>query len=297
MLDAFTAEGKFWRGNLHGHSTGSDGRLTPAQVCEAYRAAGYDFTAITDHFRENFGFPVTDTTAFRSADFTTLLGAELHGPETSRGMEWHILAVGLPPAFSGLAPGETGPAIAQRARDVGAFVAIAHPQWYHLQLADGRAVQAAHAVEIYNHTCEVAAARGDSTGFYDAMLLDGHRVNAIAVDDSHFSRRDSFGGWVMVKAAENTPEALLAALKAGHFYSSQGPRIESVRRDGETLHVTCSPAASVILAGAVRATRAVYESGQTEAVLPMDLFAGSWCRLVVTDDQGRHAWTNPLWLA
>lgn len=60
MLETFSASGQFWRGNLHGHSTGSDGMLSPADVCAAYRARGYDFIAVTDHFRKNFGYPITD---------------------------------------------------------------------------------------------------------------------------------------------------------------------------------------------------------------------------------------------
>jgi predicted metal-dependent phosphoesterase TrpH len=32
--------GRFWKGNLHTHSTGSDGRLSPAEICAAYHANG-----------------------------------------------------------------------------------------------------------------------------------------------------------------------------------------------------------------------------------------------------------------
>jgi hypothetical protein len=34
-----------------------------------------------------------------------------------------------------------------------------------------------------------------------------------ATDDAHFFEPDHFGGWVMVKAVENIPDALLTALK------------------------------------------------------------------------------------
>ncbi len=47
---AFTAPGQFWRGNLHTHSTRSDGILSPEEVCRRYRDEGYDFLALTDHF-------------------------------------------------------------------------------------------------------------------------------------------------------------------------------------------------------------------------------------------------------
>lgn len=47
---AFARAGRFWRGNLHTHSTRSDGRLSPEAVVEFYRDAGYDFLMLSDHF-------------------------------------------------------------------------------------------------------------------------------------------------------------------------------------------------------------------------------------------------------
>ena len=54
----FTAPGRFWRGNLHTHSTLSDGALDPAEVCRRYKEQGYDFIALTDHFVGIFGYPI-----------------------------------------------------------------------------------------------------------------------------------------------------------------------------------------------------------------------------------------------
>ena len=48
-MDLFAPGIPFWKGNLHCHTTESDGRLSPAEVKEAYRQLGYDFLAITDH--------------------------------------------------------------------------------------------------------------------------------------------------------------------------------------------------------------------------------------------------------
>jgi len=294
MLDAFAARGRFFKGNLHGHSDASDAALTAGQACARYRDAGYDFAAITDHFVERFDYPIVDTRPFRTDDFTTLIGAELHAPANSRGEDWHILAVGLDFDFAPPAADETGPELARRARAAGAFVAIPHPHWSQLTLEDARALDAAHAVEVYNHTSQVNCDRGDGLVFYDAVLSEGLRPGAIAVDDSHWRVHDGFGGWVMVKAAANTPEDLLAALKAGHFYASQGPVIEHVARDGDVLHVRCSAARSIILLGAASRNRRAHGDGLTETKLPLEPFAGSWCRLVVVDDRGRRAWTGPL---
>src|SRR2546426_9624903 len=37
------------RGNLHAHTTYSDGMKTPQELIAEYEALGYDFLAITDH--------------------------------------------------------------------------------------------------------------------------------------------------------------------------------------------------------------------------------------------------------
>ena len=136
-LSAFTAPGRFWRGNLHTHSTRSDGVLPPEEVCRRYRAEGYDFLALTDHFVGLWGYPIVDTVPFRREGFTTILGAELHSGAMANGELWHILAVGLPadfapsnsPDFVPCPDQETAAELAARAVAAGAFVAIAHPQW------------------------------------------------------------------------------------------------------------------------------------------------------------------------
>ena len=303
-LSAFTAPGRFWRGNLHTHSTRSDGVLDPAEVCRRYRAEGYDFMALTDHFIGLYGYPIVDTVPFRDVGFTTLPGAELHSGPMLNGDLWHILAVGLPADFTppdtphfGVIDGmETGPEIAARAVAAGAFVAIAHPQWSGLTLADARSMTAAHAVEIYNHGCAVGADRADGFAIADLLLSEGRSLNMVATDDAHFTEPDHFGGWVMVKAVENEPDALLAALKAGDFYSTQGPELRSVRVTDEMVEVDCSAVMTVIVQGHATAAKAVQGQSLTRATVPLDRLSGSpWLRVTVIDAAGKRAWSNPIW--
>ena len=293
-LDVFSAPGCFFRGNLHTHSTLSDGVLDPAAVCAHYRDAGYDFLSLTDHFLERYGFPIVDTERFRTNRFTTIPGAEIHAGANSQGEIWHILAVGLPRDFAHTPDEETGETLAGRAVDAGAFVAIAHPQWSSLTIEDGRALETAHAVEVYNNGCALECARGDGAALLDALLNEGRRLTAIATDDAHFKMDDACGGWVMVKADANEPEALVAALKAGRFYASQGPAIHAAEIAGDTLIVECSPAVNVCAVG--RGSRAVnvLRRQMTRAELPLAKFAGDWFRFVVTDAAGRSAWSNPV---
>jgi hypothetical protein len=293
MFDTFAAPGRFYKGNLHTHSNRSDGRLEPEEVCRQYRERGYDFLCLSDHFLENYQFPVVDTRAFREDGFTTLIGAELHAPATHLGELWHILAVGLPLDFEQTGAEEHGPALARRAAAAGAFVGIAHPQWYGLDANDGHALDAAHAVEIYNHTCEMLSARPDGVALFDQLLTEGRRLTGFASDDAHFHVNDAFGGWIHVKAESLTPEALLESLKAGRYYASQGPQIHAIALDNNTLRVGTSPARSIVVAGPGSKARQVHGGGIVEAEFDLAPFAGSWCRLVVTDMDGKRAWTQP----
>lgn len=302
---AFAKHGRFYRGNLHTHSTLSDGALEPAEVCRRYREQGYDFICLSDHFVGRYDYPIADTTAYRSQTFTTILGAEVHTGQLSNGEIWHLLAVGLPagfkqpeaPDFNGASAPETGASLARRCREAGAFIAIAHPQWYNLTLKDACTIDAAHAVEIYNHGCAIECDRGDGFAILDLLLSQGTRLSACATDDAHFKGPDHFGGWVMVKAESNDPDALLDAMKAGEYYSSQGPLLHDIEVSNEAVRVQCSPAERVIAVGARASAVQVYGNGLAEAELPLSKFKpGGWFRVTVVDAFGRRAWSNPIWL-
>lgn len=303
--DPFSSPGRFWRGNLHTHSDRSDGCLPAAEVCRRYRAEGYDFLCLSDHFVGLYDYPITDTTGYRDTEFTTLLGAEMHSGAMENGELWHLLAVGLPPDFTPPdAPDfhartgqESGPALARRCAEAGAFVSVVHPQWSGMTLEDALSIDAAHCVEVYNHGCATGCDRPDGWHMLDLMLSRGRRLTAIATDDAHFTEPDHFGGWVMVKAEENTPDALLAALKAGAFYSTQGPELRGVAIGADRVTVECSAAAAVIVQGHGSAAKALHGESMTQAEMPLDerLNASPWLRVTVVDRAGRRAWSNPLW--
>ena len=295
-MNAFAAPGRFFKGNLHTHSTRSDGARDPESVCAFYRDAGYDFLALTDHFLAKYAFPIVDTRGFRTNSFTTILGAEVHAPQTSLGELWHILSVGLPLDFAPTAEGESAAELAQRCADAGAFVAIAHPAWYALTADDAETIPCAHAVEIYNHTSAVRTDRGDGTYLLDQLLARGRRLTGCANDDAHFHCDDALGGWVMVKAEHNEPDLLLAALKAGNYYASQGPLIHDLRVERDEIEICCSKAAAVMLLGrGSRAEQVLAPSGE-RVRLPAGKFKGDYARAVVVDAKGRRAWSNPVWL-
>nr|WP_086025379.1 CehA/McbA family metallohydrolase [Streptomyces sp. Mg1] len=293
----FNRPGRFWRGNLHTHSDQSDGALSPEEVGRLYREAGYDFLAVTDHFRAEYGFPLTDTRPLRSPGFTTLLGAELHAPRTEAGPKWHIVAVGLPLGFPPPEPGESGPQLARRAWAAGAFVGMAHPAASLLTADDAESLDAAHAVEVYNALAE-REHRGDSWHLTDILLNRGHRLNAYAADDAHFQPQDPPGcvAWVQVRAESLEPKLLLAALKAGHYYSSTGPELHDIRLDDGLITVRCSPVGKILITGGAPGLQVIEGKALTEGSLPVAMFGDGYCRVTVEDAAGGRAWSNPIHL-
>lgn len=287
--------GRFYRGNLHGHSNQSDGWLSVSEVVEQYRRHGYDFIAISDHFLEQYRFPVTDSRAHRDENFTTLIAAELHLSEMENDELWHLLAVGLPLDFRPPLEGEDIAGITQRAFDAGAFIGMVHPSWNGMTLSDAERLPVAHAVEVYNHGSEMEVARGDGWAFCDQLLNQGRRVSAFAVDDSHTFDNDFLGGWVHVKSESLQPDALVEALKKGWYYSSQGPLILDISVSENQLTVYCSPARNIILSGRGSKSESSSGMGVTQAHFNLGRYLDGYVRVTVVDHHGRHAWSNPIW--
>ena len=121
-------------------------------------------------------------------------------------------------------------------------------------------------------------------------------MTMIATDDAHFYEPDHFGGWVMAKAERNEPDALLAALKRGDFYSSQGPEIRDVRVEGDRVVVESSAVGSVIVQGWGTGAKGVHGHSMTRTEVPLARLLNSpWLRVTVIDAAGKRAWSNPFW--
>ena len=289
-----------YRGNLHGHSTHSDGLLSPEAVVEKYADLGYDFTCLSDHLWIDDRFAATsvfDGHALDRKGFITLHSAELHcfGKTYDQDGLWHIVANGLPLDFACPDAQETAPQLIARAQAAGAYVSLAHPEWYTMTMDEAMAVAAADAVEIYNHSCVLSAARGSGIAIADYLLNEGKKISFTATDDSHFELPDFGGGWVMVAAQELSQDALITALKAGHHYASTGADFTDLQIDDGVLTVTSSPVDAVVISGAGH--KALAEAGKDMTVTQFDLthFRSDWFRITLQDSAGKMAWSNPYY--
>jgi hypothetical protein len=283
----------------------------PAETVAWYRDNGYDFVALTDHFVQRFGYPITTP---GDAD-RRLHDAHRGGAARSRGPQvgnlWHIVAAGVPLDFAPPAPGETGPQLAARAAANGAFVIVAHPAYYGLTRRPTWSDGAAHAMEIFNGASELAYEMGDSSHILDVLMSRGRRIDACATDDAHFEHRVSglpgprsgLGGG---QGRGERPGRDGRRSRAGHFYASEGPKLLDVAIDGDDVVVASSPVMKVIVSGggeryecrygdrADRDQRPAHDVPQRR--FEVDPFLGSYVRITVVDANGKRAWTNPIWL-
>jgi len=299
-LPPFGLGHSLYRGNLHGHSTHSDGVLSAQSVVQTYTDLGYDFTCLSDHLWIDDKFAATsvcDGRALDRKDFITLPSAELHcyGKTYDQDGVWHIVANGLPLDFACPDAKETAPDLIARAQAAGAYVSLAHPEWYTMTTDEAMQVAAADAVEIYNHSCVVTSARGSGIAIADYLLNEGKKISFTATDDSHFELPDWGGGWVMVAAAELSQNALVAALKAGHHYASTGADFTDLQIEDGVLTVSSSPVENVVISGAGH--MAMAETGKNMTVTQFDLskFRSDWFRITLRDAAGKMAWSNPYY--
>lgn len=296
MPDAIDADGQWLKGNLHTHSTNSDGELTPQQLVDLYAGDGYDFLAITDH---NHLTPRDD---LDDRGMVLLPGSELHGGKGELGQAHHLVAIGCEELIKGPETDDYREAVAYVAERC-EFCFTAHPYWTsltHLDIIGLQDVERHIAIEVYNFTCHRGIGRGESAVHWDQLLARGMRLWGLAVDDAHCHYEDALGGWIMLQAAERTPEAIHEAVRSGAFYASNGPQLKRLELCGDKLLVQCSPCreVSVIAPGAGCGTTTWRRDDTSQLVtdLAFDIPAAWPCiRVECIDAAGRKAWSNPVW--
>ncbi len=323
-------DGTFYKANLHAHTTVSDGGYTAAELKERYKANGYSILAITDHEL------LVDHSHLSEPDFLMLTGmeyavCEYEKPSKQRktiefnffakdphntkqvcydpsyvihGEKWRaplVEYVGEP--FKREYTIESLQTVIDAANANGFLVSLNHPV-YSMETPEffGK-LHGLFAMEIYNHMSFI----GDGVfeynpAMYENMLRRGHNLYCIAADDCHFDceddyhRCDRYGGFVMIKAPELTYASVIRAMEKGDFYASQGPLIEALYVENDTVHLHCSPAKYVAMNAEHRLPFFGVEIADkggylTEVTFPLPKDQ-AYIRFDVIDEYGRHANTR-----
>ena len=281
----------FFKGNLHCHTTLSDGLLSPESVIALYQGMGYDFLAITDHRK------LSEPT-HKKDRMLVLSGIEMD--YALPGESLHLVGIGMDPSYDPAKSIRLDPQVGIRQmRKHGGRVILAHPAWSLNTLSTLSSLRNITAAEIYNSisTYPWEGDRADSSIILDIAATHGAPYCFVASDDAHSYNGEAGRSFTMIQADELTQDALFAALDAGRFYASQGPCFEQISIDDSLLTVRCSPVETVIFYSNLSGTRCVTCSGQTEATYDLSCHSDqTFVRCQIIDANGCSAWSNPILL-
>jgi hypothetical protein len=228
------------KGQLHCHSILSDGDQTPAAIVTAYRDAGYDFVALTDHYDGAIYPDVADDPGISGITF--LKGTE-SGTTIGEMLCWNITT------------GRTGAdqTIINASLAEGGLVGWPHPDRGVpiTPTVTKNISQGMHLLEVYNYKVVIgfSEAEGDARDQWDNHLSVGRICYGFFADDCHDT--PSFDhAWVVVHADSNTPAAIIDALKNGNFYGTQGPTLtQTFDKATGVITVTTSAASTIRFIG------------------------------------------------
>jgi hypothetical protein len=288
-----------YRANFHMHSTNSDGRYGLDEIVNMYREEGYDILAATDHCRTN------DVNAVDCGDLLLLSGMEFH-PVGPRGLRLHLVALNVPEDFEDPSdlPYQEAINLVKRA---GGECILAHPYWSGFNSNDIMEIKNLIALEVYNTDTRYIG-KGNSVQVWDNVLQMGYHLSGVAVDDTH-NPRDFFGGWTMVCAKEKTAAAVMAALKGGAVFATQGPVFRKLSFENRIFSVECSPCEELVImsncsfgicgnmSGFQARTPVERNDSQEitrfEAEIPQAPTL-TYLRCQIKDKDGKYAWSSPI---
>jgi hypothetical protein len=291
-------EGEWFKGNVHTHTTRSDGTKTPEELIEIYKEAGFDFLSITDH-----GI-VVDPEGLDGKGLLLVPGSEMCIGKSEAGQLYHIVTLGVDETlpFKDFDYGVDPQKVIDYTNEVGGIAIVAHPYWSGLCHCDLLVLRDYHGVEIYNTSCDYERNTGLSAVHIDGLIVAGLEPFIYATDDHHGAVRpnlpiDACEAWINVKAESLTVENILEAIKKGHFYASTGPEIKDITIDDNgVISVECSPAKYISFVSTPSLGLKEHEMGEplTKAVYP-GRPGETYVRIEVTDYEGRTAWSNPIY--
>ncbi len=267
----------FYKGNMHCHSTLSDGRMTPEELKAFFKARGYHFLAITDHDHINEHSYLDDE------DFITITSAEYavkEYPEQSTLKNHKMKACHLnlyakrqdntnpicySPIYDKYSKGERREALAkfdkgyQRvyshegvndliriANENGFFVAYNHPRWSLENYKQYSGYEGLWGVEVFNTDCYLGGIFEYDIHVHDDFLRDGKKIFLTVGDDNH-GEKAAGHAFVSVNAPSLTYENIIDGLLGGRFYASTGPEIRALFVEDGFVHIKTSPVRTIAM--------------------------------------------------
>jgi hypothetical protein len=255
---------------LHTHSTVSDGKLTPEEVRDAYRAEGYGILALTDHSAMIAHNDLTEP------DFLMLTGMEINYNAVPYrrldGKTYHFNLIAKQPdniwtpwnvrsnypqaqEYAKLMECENMDirydvdatnAMIAKANEKGFLVMYNHPNWSCHSFPDYAPLKGLWGMELRNSECIYLGSNDNTAWVFREMVNLGNKIYPVGTDDMHHP--ETLGrSWIMVGAEKLEYGAVIDALEKGAFYMSCGPEIYDLTVEDDKLKISCSDARHIML--------------------------------------------------
>ena len=297
----------WYKGNIHTHTTESDGDENPHKVASWYRRHGYDFLVLSDHNHLTLLEYGSGRRRFRKPLMVPgeEVSVRIRGGETPI----HINGVGISQVVE---PIDAGDVVATLQANVDAIVeaggiaSINHPnmRWAFDHREISR-VEGASLLEVFNgHPgANLFGAPGKPSyeAIWDGVLSAGRVIFGVATDDSHYYHdfvpwlSNPGRGWVMVQADKLTQEAIVDGLASGKFYASTGVTLTQLECSAEIIALEIDQERDFIYT-----TRFTGKNGAVLAEstgLTAEYRADGheeYVRATVISSSGPRAWTQPV---
>ncbi len=274
------------RGNLHTHTTASDGERPIQAVIRDYARRGYDFLMVSDH---DILTSVADYARWDHCGLVLIPGNEVtrNGP--------HLLHVD---ADRLVAPTRNRQRVIDAINRGRGFAIINHPNWLHhfnhCTFEQLSGWQGYVGLEIYNGTIGRLDGSAYATDKWDRLLSAGRRIWGFANDDSHLRRDDVGLGWNLVASGARTAESVLTALRSGAFQASTGIQFDSIEVRGNRIRVKAGAADRIVAIREVGRRFAQAEGTSLSVTVPPD---AKYIRFEAYGRGEAMAWTQPFFTA
>ena len=303
-----SAETLYWfKGNTHTHTDKSDGDSSPEDVVGWYKNNGYDFVVLTDHEYLNAVDELNSKFA-TGGKFLVIQGQEVTDRWDKK--PYHVNGLGLTKVVM---PNRGSGAVVNLQKNIdgvraaGGIALVNHPNFgWAITVDDLLGLKGAPLLEIYSGHPLVNMMGGGGLPsveqMWDAVLSRGHIYYGVAVDDSHHFKRPGDDaaatpghGWVVVRAAQLSPQSILRALDRGDFYASSGVELEDYFADARGISVKIKEKK-----GSKYRTQFIGAGGKVllESIAnpAMYHFRANelYVRARIIESNGKTAWTQPV---
>jgi len=299
----------WYKGNIHTHTTESDGDEEPIKVTKWYKDHGYDFLVLTDHNHRTMLNYQEDNS---SLDIPLMIPGEEVTVQLEGGdIPVHINGIGIERVVEPIDASDvvsTIQANVDAIRQAGGIASINHPN-YKWAINHHHMIQVSGAtlIEIFNGSPSTnnygSKTKPSTEEIWDKILSSGKIIFGAATDDSHHyhdfhrSKANPGRGWICVQANSLTQEDIMNSLRKGNFYSSTGVELDNLKITESSIEINICEEGTSEFTTVFTGTdgRKLFD---TDSFSPVYKIPNSekYVRATIYSSSGAKAWAQPIFI-